>query len=163
MSFRFQVVRAWELAAEDVMRAGVGFLPLAVLGTPPPGQTRVQALAGLAERIADRAAAENEAEAGKIVKAAFLLSTMHVEARIARDIFTRVTEVEDLPGYLLIQEEGAIKFARDIILQQGHRNLGVPTEKQVNRLNAIEDVDRLKRLVLRVTTASSWDALLRVK
>src|SRR6266540_5581925 len=38
LKFRFETVRAWELPAEDMLKAGVGFLPLAVLGKPPVDQ-----------------------------------------------------------------------------------------------------------------------------
>src|SRR5262245_51916340 len=43
LRFRFETVRAWELPAEDMLKAGVGFLPLAVLGKPAAGQNRAPA------------------------------------------------------------------------------------------------------------------------
>ena len=156
-------MRAWELDAEDFLRGGVGLMPLAVLGRPPIGQTRLQALPTQVERIHARALQEAPAEAGVLLTAAYILATMHVNVTIAKSIFTMVTAMRDLPGYQLILEEGAIEHQREFVLKLGRKKLGEPTDKQVNRLNAIEDIERLDRLVLKVTTAKSWDALLRVK
>jgi hypothetical protein len=65
--------------------------------------------------------------------------------------------------YRLILEEGAIGFARETLLDQGQIRFGDPTEKQKNKLNAIEDLERLRRMIRKVLTAKNWDALLRVQ
>jgi hypothetical protein len=65
--------------------------------------------------------------------------------------------------YRFILEEGAIRHLREMILKQGQLKLGEPNEKQKNKLNAIADLERLERIALKVLTAKSWDALLRVK
>ena len=102
--------------------------------------------------------------AGVTLTSAYILSTMHVDAKFARDIFNKVTTMlSTLPGYQLILDEGAVKFARQIILKQGRVQLGEPTDKQKNKRSAIEDVERLERIVLKVHSAKSWDSLLRVK
>jgi len=164
LRFRFETVKAWELPAEEMLKAGIGFLPLAVLGKPPTGQTREQALEGIARRIAERVNREAQDEAGVIFTSSYILATMHVDAKFARNIFNKVTAMlSTLPGYQLILDEGAVKYAREMILKMGEEHLGQPTDKQKNRLNAIEDLDRLKRMTLKAHSAKSWDALLRVK
>lgn len=72
-------------------------------------------------------------------------------------------DMRDLPGYQLILDEGAIKHMRHLILQLGRKQCGEPDEKQKNKLAAIEDLDRLDRIVVEVLSAKDWDALLRTK
>lgn len=64
--------------------------------------------------------------------------------------------------YYLIQEEGAIKHTRELIIKQARLKFGEPTDKQKNKLTAIEDLERLDRIALKILSAKSWDALLRV-
>ncbi|MBY0458046.1 MAG: hypothetical protein K2V38_11960 [Gemmataceae bacterium] len=163
LRFKFETVRAWELPVEAVLKAGVGFLPLAVLGKPPAGQTREQALPDVVQTLADRTEQEAPTEAAKLLTAAFVLSSMHVSPDIARRIFTDMLSVQDFPGYQLILNEGATDFAREMILELGQAKLGVPTDKQRNKLATINDLERLKRIALKVLTATSWDGLLRTK
>ncbi|MBN9118667.1 MAG: hypothetical protein J0I06_05845 [Planctomycetes bacterium] len=163
LRFRFETVRAWELSAEDMLKAGVGFLPLAVLGKPPTGKSREQALPAVVERIAERATQEAKPEAGKLLTAAYILSSMHVAPVVARAIFNKVIAMQESGTYQLILEEGAIKHTRELILRLGQKQLGEPTDKQKNRLSAIEDLERLDRIAIKVLTAKSWDALLRVQ
>jgi hypothetical protein len=134
-----------------------------VLGRPAPGKTREQALPELIERMAARVRHLTRQKAADMFTAAFILSTMHVPPQVARGIINKVIAMEDFPGYLMILEEGAVKHTRELILKQGRVRLGEPTEKQKNKLNAIEDLDRLDRIALKVLSAKSWDALLRVQ
>ena len=65
--------------------------------------------------------------------------------------------------YRLLLEEGAVRQARHLILMQGEQLIGPATEKQKNKLSEIEDLERLKRRGMKVLTAKTWDALLRVQ
>lgn len=163
LRFRFETVKAWELPAEDILKAGVGFLPLAVLGKPPPGQTRAQALPGVVDVIAERADREAKPVAGKLLTAAFVLATMHTSHAVAREVFRKMLDLRELDGYKAILNEGAVEHTRELILKQGAQRLGEPTEKQKDKLDVIDDLERLDRIALKVLTATSWDALLRVK
>jgi hypothetical protein len=163
LRFLFETVRAWELPSEQLLGAGVGLLPLAVLGQPPKGLTRTQALPAVVERIAERAEREAGAEAGTLLTAAYVLSAMHVPPATARTVFNKVIAMQESGTYQLILEEGAVKHMRDFILRQAEDRLGAPSDKQKNKLSAIEDLDRLDRIALKVLTANDWDALLRVR
>jgi hypothetical protein len=88
---------------------------------------------------------------------------MHVAPAVARDIFNKVIAMQESGTYQLILEEGAVKYAREMLLEQGEALLGKPTEKHKNKLSTIEDLERLKRMALKVLTAKSWDSLLRVQ
>lgn len=163
LRFRFETVRAWELPSDELLNAGIGFLPLAVLGKPPAGQTRVQALPAIVERLAARAEQEAKADSGRLLTSAYILSGMHVPPTVAQGIFNKVLAMRESGTYQLILDEGAIKFARETLLQQGEARFGTPTEKQKNKLAAIEDLERLRRMMPKVLTAKDWDSLLRVK
>jgi hypothetical protein len=163
LKFRFETVRAWELPAAEMLKAGIGFLPLAVLGKPPVGQTRAQALPGIVDRIADRAEREAKADMGVLLTSAYILASMHVSGEIARNIFRKVKAMQITETYQFILDEGAVKYAREMILEQGELLIGKPNDKQKNKLNAIEDLERLKRIARKVLTAKSWDSLLRVQ
>jgi hypothetical protein len=163
LRFRFETVRVWELPAADILRAGVGFLPLAVLGKPPSGKSREQALPEVVERIAERAEREAKADAGVLLTSAYILSSMHVSGDVARSIFSKVRAMQMTETYQFILDEGAVKHMRQFILKTGTEKLGEPSEKQKNKLSAIEDLERLDRIALKVLTAKSWDAVLRVQ
>jgi len=162
LSFRFDIVKVWELPVEQLGR-GIGLLPLVVLGKPPPGLTREQAFPEQIERIADRIAGEDRETISRLMTATYLLATMHIEPAMAREVINRVLDMKELPGYQFLLEVGAIEHTRELILKLGRSQLGEPTGKQVAKLNAIQDLPRLDRMVVKATIAKSWDALLRVK
>lgn len=163
LTFRFDIIRVWELPAEELLRAGVGLLPLAVLGRPPAGVTRERALPEQVRVIAERVEREADSDAGKLMTAAYILAGIHVESRVAQSIFTRVLAMRESGTYLLILEEGAIEHLREVILKQGRVRFGEPTEKQAAKLKAIQDLERLDRIAVKLVTAKTWDGLLRVQ
>lgn len=62
-----------------------------------------------------------------------------------------------------LRKLGAILHTQDLILKLGRAKLGEPTKRQTNRLLLTVDLERLDRIAVKVLTAKSWDALLRVK
>src|SRR4051812_12489196 len=98
----------WEVPAEDLLQAGVGLLPLVVLGRPPTGSTRAQSLPAQVERIADRVGGKPRAELGKLMTATYMLASMHVAPSLAREVINHVLNMRDLPGYQFLLREGAI-------------------------------------------------------
>lgn len=88
---------------------------------------------------------------------------MHVDRAVAMSIFERVKAMEESTGYQLILERGALAHMRKWIVRQATDKFGEPTDKQKNKLNGIEDLDRLDRIAARVLTVANWDALLRTK
>jgi hypothetical protein len=119
LRFRFESVRAWELPAD--------------------GQTREQALPGVVARIAERAA-EAKAEAGKLLTAAYILSSMHVEPRIAQGVFNRVAVMHESGTYQLIHP----RRRRDSTRAPGHSEAGPGEIRRTDR-EAEERVERDRR------------------
>lgn len=156
-------MRVWEHPAERFLESGLGLIPLAVLGKPPGGQTRGQALSKIVERILERVETESRDEVGTLMTATFILAGMHTERKLARTIFEKVIAMRESSTYMLILEEGAIEHTREQILKWGKRAIGAPTDKHVAKLNSIEDIERLDRIAAKAPTAKSWDSLLRVQ
>ncbi len=72
---------------------------------------------------------ESKADAGVILTSARILSSMHVDEDVAQAIFNKVCAMEMLEGDKFIMNEGAVKYARTMILEQGERFLRTPAEK----------------------------------
>jgi hypothetical protein len=161
LRFRFQVVRVWELPAEDLLNGGVGFLPLAVLGKPPAGKTRLQALPELVERIAQRVESEAKADAADVMTATYILAGMHTDPGPLRTIFQRVMTMIESSAFQVIREDSAIDTLHRTLLTLGRAQFGGPTPEQEQKLKGIKNLDRLDRLVLRVLKVSTWDDLLK--
>ena len=162
LTFRFEVMRLWQTPMSELMARGVGLLPLAVLGKMPAGQTRRQALPGVLEGIAERTAHELPADrAARVVSAAMILAGMHLDHDTMREIVRRSPAMIQSTTYDVIEEFGGIAALKRVLLKQGRELFGEPTPEQAQKLQAIDDLPRLERLVSRVLKVKTWDALLR--
>jgi len=161
LSFRFRIVKVWELPAEDLLQAGNGLLPLAVLGKPPVGMTRAQALPAQTERIIARARAEAGPRAPEVVTAACILAGMHSNLDTLRSTFQGALSMIESSAFQLIEDLANERLLREILLEQGTAKYGPPTDEQAAQLAAIQNLPRLRRLTLRFVKVNSWEALLR--
>jgi hypothetical protein len=74
MEFSFEVVRLWERPAEELLRADLGVVPLAVLGRLPENLSLEDGLTVIAQRVVDRVTKEATADrVRKLLTDAFLL------------------------------------------------------------------------------------------
>jgi hypothetical protein len=161
LSFVFEVVRVWELPAEEFLRGGLGLLPLAVLARPPSGQSRAEALPSQAERIIARARAEAGQRASEVVTAAFILGGMHASPDVIRKIFEGAITMIESSAFQVIEDLANERLLRGLLLKMGTVKFGRPTDEQAARLAGIDKLDRLDRLAVRLIKVDSWDALLR--
>jgi hypothetical protein len=117
MAFDYEVVRLWERPAEELLAADLGVVPLAMLGRLPEGLPLEDGLAAVAQRVAERVAAESPPErAKKLLTNAYLLSGLRVSRDAAARIFRGVRVMQESDTYLAILDEGQEKCARDDIL-----------------------------------------------
>ena len=161
LTFGFDIVRVWQLPAETLLNAPIGVLPLAVLGQPPKGQTRRQALPDQVDRIIDRAVAEAGGQAGELVTATFLLAGMHQDNTFLRTIFHRGLTMFESSAFSVIEDLAMERQMRETLLNMGTVKFGPPTPDQAAKLAAIENLPRLNRLAVRLLKVDSWDALLK--
>ncbi|MBY0512654.1 MAG: hypothetical protein K2P78_01930 [Gemmataceae bacterium] len=161
LSFRFDVVKVWELPTEGLVQSPIGLVPLAVLGKPPAGKTRAQVLPELVPTIVDRAVGEAGDRAAEVITSALILAGMHHGHDFLRAIFQGATNMIESSAYKLLEELGRQKLTRDMIRKLGTVKFGEPTDAEAAKLAAVDNLPRLERLAIRLLKVDSWDALLR--
>jgi len=162
--FRFEVMRVWETPADDLLRAGPGLLPLAVLGRMPAGWTRARGIPVVIERVADEAFRTLPANrAARVLASAVILAGMHITRDQIRAASTRLSAMIDTVTFDVWEEMGREKQARETLLAQGRAIFGDPTPEQEQALSRIEDLGRLNRMTLAVLKTRTWAGLLRTK
>ena len=161
MDFAYEVVRLWQLPVDRFLQGGLGAAPLATLAKYPANVSAEAGLAQVVGAIFERLSREKSPAAeAKVLTASYVLSGLRVSREIAKKVFEGVQAVEESTTYQAIVEEGQIREVRKLILRHGKRKFGRPTAAVTKALEASEDLDRLERLLDRVFTATSWQALL---
>jgi len=153
----YQIVRLWERPAEELLAAGPGVAPLAMLGRLPEGLS----LEAVAQQLVARLQKEVSPEQLKsLLTDALLLTGLRVRRDVAAKIFRGVRAMQESDTYLAILDEGKESFAREVILLQGEDRFGPPEESVRAQLNTITDLERLKRMVRHTPKATGWQEIL---
>jgi hypothetical protein len=161
MSFTYEVARLWERSAEELLAGPLGTTPLAMLGALPEGVALPDALTAVAQRLIERLEREVPPErARKLLTVAFLLTGLRVRRDVARQIFRGVRAMRDSDTYLAIIDEGREEEVKKLIRLVGEKRLGATEESILTRINAVADLDRLERMMLRVYEVANWQDLL---
>jgi hypothetical protein len=161
LEFRFEVVRLWQRPAEELLAGSLGTLPLAMLGAPPEGLTTAEALPAVLRRLEDRIRAETTPPAtAKLLTAAFIMTGMRLDPDAAANLFRGVQGMEESTTYQLIMRQGAARYARSVISRQGRKRFGPPDTAAEAAVQAVEDLDRLDRMIERLPEATGWPDLL---
>ncbi|MBY0230360.1 MAG: hypothetical protein K2W96_13835 [Gemmataceae bacterium] len=163
MEFGYEIVRLWQVPAEEFLRGPLGTLPLAVLGGLPAGTDRQAGLTEVVRSVLERLAAE--APPGWLerlqVSMAELLALV-VKRKEVRNIFggAGVMLTPGTPVYEGLVDIGVERQTKLHILKLGKRKLGEADEAIRTKLEAIDDIERLERIFDRAADAPSWDDLL---
>lgn len=161
MDFDYEVVRLWERPAEDLLSGDLAIVPLSVLGRLQEHIPLEEALATVAERIAERLINEAPPErAKKLLTEALLLTGLRVARNVALKIFRGVRMMEESDTYLMILEQGEERATRENILVVGEERLGPPDETIRARLKSVTELSSLKQMVRRAAKAESWQEIL---
>jgi predicted transposase YdaD len=159
--FRFQVVRLWEVPVETLLAGGLGVAPLALLGKFPEGVAPEEGLPSVIERLAQRIETEAPAEEqGTLLAAALILTGLRVEKGQLQQLFKGVFAMRESSAFELMMDQGQIKEAQKIIRRLASKRLGSPDETVEFTLKAIEDIERLERIIDRYNDAVDWQDLL---
>jgi hypothetical protein len=75
-------------------------------------------------------------------------------------LFQRVFVMRESSGYQIILDEGRTEEAQKIIRRLASKRLGSPDEAVELTLKAIEDIERLERIIDRYNDAADWQDLL---
>jgi hypothetical protein len=162
LTFRYTVVRVWQESIDDLLKAGLGLAPLALLTNEAAAD-----LPAAFERFRDRLRAD--AVTGKLEKVLFgssfvLCGLRYEDERIAELYQTMSLTLEDSTTYQWILKkgvaQGALETMRATVLRLGAKRFGAATESTQIAVNAITDPTRLQRMAERVLDAASWDDIL---
>jgi hypothetical protein len=120
-----------------------------------------QALREVIHQIDQRLTAEAPyARAVQLMTAAFVLTGLRVGDQRLSTIFRGVKAMHDSSAFTFYEVKGRVEEGQRILLLLGSQRFGAPDAATEAALHAIEDIDRLERMVDAVPTAASWQELL---
>jgi hypothetical protein len=163
MEFGYETVQLWEIPASTFLEGELGTVALAPLGRLPEGLSLQDGLLAVVHRLVERVRRDaSEENARKMLTAAFVLTGMRVRRQVARELFQGVRAVRESDTYMAIIDEGRLVEAKRMLLRQGRKRFGPPTEAVEAFLSAFteDDIDRLEQLGERLLDVSSWQELL---
>jgi predicted transposase YdaD len=161
LTFRYQVIRVWQLPAEQLLAGGLGTLPLAPIGAVTEAE-----LPGVIERLKEKLAAPRYRKAaGALWTAVDVLMGLRYERALIEQLLLGVRGMKESVTYQAIVEEGVAKGelrgARRILLLSGEEQFGAPPAPRaratIEAINSLEQLDQLTRRMRRV---GSWEELL---
>jgi predicted transposase YdaD len=169
--FRYQVIRVWQLHAEQLMHGPWGTFPLAVLCDDAPEMPE------LVQQMRNRVvhAQPVSTEAREIWALTALLLGLRYKDPLLSELMKEMRDMIDLTESLsykkIVAEGKAVGLAegkaagridalRDTVLRLGKKKLGKPSPKVTRDLNAITDERRLTELSERILDVETWKELL---
>jgi hypothetical protein len=172
LSFRYQVVRVWQLPPEPLLTGGLALLPLA-----PISAVTEDELPGIMKRMERRLSSRGARKQAQVVwSAAYLLLGLRYSRAVASQLFRGVVSMKESSTYQAIveegllegrrqgrlegQTEGAVAEARKVLRIQGDDAFGSPDAGTAALIERLDDLPRLEELLKRVRTAESWRGLL---
>jgi hypothetical protein len=156
LTFRYRVVRLWEVPVKDLLRGGPGLLPLAPVAAVQPDQ--LPAVVHEVKRRIDREVPADRAT--DLLAAAYVLMGLRYDASVVAALKREVVKMEESITYQEIVGIGQLKEARRLIVRTGIKRLGKRNRKVERRLESITDLEKLEALLDRVFEVNSWDELL---
>src|SRR5262249_29500973 len=151
--------------SEKWLAGGLGLVPLAPLADIGPAHLP-DVIAQMKERI-DRDATPGLA--AELWSAAYILMGLRYQRAVIEKLLQGVVAMKESVTYQAIIEEGLkeglkeglsqgeIKEARKILLLQGRRRFGEPSERVIAAIDALTDVDKLEVLTVRLLETDSWE------
>jgi predicted transposase YdaD len=78
------------------------------------------------------------------------------ESSVYQDIFAK----GETEGRTEGRAEGRVEEAREAVLTVGRKRLGQPEDGVIRQINAMDEVNQVNSLLVRILDVSSWDDLL---
>jgi predicted transposase YdaD len=159
--FRYQVIRVWQLPADQLLAGGPGVLPLAPISAVTEAE-----LPGVIGRMKEKLDTPPYREtAGELWTAVDVLMGLRYDRAVIEQLLRGVRGMKESVTYQAIVEEGVAKGrleeARHMVLHQGEQRFGQPASASIrSRIEAIRDREVLEGLVGRAFQVGSWDELL---
>jgi hypothetical protein len=159
LDFRYDVIRLWEESFRALLDAGLGLLPLALLTND--ARADLPAAFQQAEERLQRANLPAEG-AARLRTISFVLMGLRYNEEVIRNLYQGVTAMEESTTYQFILRQGAAREAHKILLRQGQRKWGTPSQEIQAAIRGIEDLERLERMGEAVLDVAGWQELLSV-
>jgi predicted transposase YdaD len=167
--YNYRVVRLWQDDPELYLNSNVTLVPLAPLADVSPTD-----LPRLVQRMKDRIGHEPRPQAAKLLTAAYLLMGLRYEDELTNLLFEGIEVMKQSTTYQSILKEGRqegrqegeslgrVHEAQRILLLQGTKRFGEPSEATAAALEEIQDVERLETLGVRILEPAvvNWNDLL---
>jgi predicted transposase YdaD len=181
VTFRYNVIRLWELKFEDLSNAGPGLLPLAIL-TNDVGDLK-SAMRVIEEKL--RSDEYSDTMRKDDLTAMFFLMGLRFDKQTTRDLFRVFTmNLEQSTTYQYVLELGEekgeakglkrglsqgfeqgrqegreqlVRSTRNLILRAGEKRFGPPSEEVSTVIQNTSDITLLEDALLEVITATNWD------
>lgn len=178
--FRYNVVRVWELPAEEVLAGGLATLPLAPIARVAPGELPAL-IRTMEQRIKEEA---TRGQAAGLMAATLILSGLIYPKEFTMSLSSLAQALRESSTYQAILEEGrergftegraagraegrtegrtegehraGIKF----LMKLGTKRFGPPDSVVLARIEAMTDLERIEVLIERVLDVASWEELL---
>lgn len=171
LTFRYRVIRLWERNVEEVLNGGIGVLPLAPLCNNAEEQIET-----ILDTIAERfQSVQPQSRRNDLWVATSVLMGLRYERAFIGQLFQRIASMEDSVAYQMIMEKGvekgikegieqgkkvgAVESLRHLLLLQATARFGEPAPEIQQQLQAMDDVEQLEQLGLRIQTVDSWEQL----
>jgi hypothetical protein len=164
LTFRYRVVRVWQLPPGPLLTGGLGLLPLA-----PISAVTAAELPGIIERMEERLRGRGKRKRAPAVwAAAYILLGLRYSGEVAAQLFRGVVSMKESSTYQAILQEGEargevrgeVREARKLLRKFGERAFGPPDAQTAAAIEQIDDLARLEALCDRLGTAGSWQELL---
>ncbi len=168
LTFRYAVVRVWQLPPEPLLTGGLALLPLA----PISAVTEIE-LPDIIKRMEQRLSSRRGRRQAPIVwGAAYILLGLRYSPALAAQLFRGVVTMKESSTYQAILEEGrelgqqigrsegAVAEAKKVLRFQGDDAFGVPDDRTAATIERISDLVQLEDLLRRLPSATSWQDLL---
>jgi len=162
LTFRYQVIRVWQLQPEPLLSGSVSLLPLA-----PICDVTASELPGIIKEMEKRLTGRRQAEV--VWSATYILLGLRHSRAIATELLRGVRSMKESTTYQAILEEGrsegrsegAVTEARKLLRLLGDDAFGVPDARTAAQIERLNDLERLELLLKRARSATSWKDLLR--
>lgn len=169
LEFEYHVLRVWELTVDEILAGGPGVWALAPLAGDA-NRDNVSRVVRAVERKAERELAKAQSEPLWI--STFLLMGMKYPSDLSHAIMKRIRHMKESTTYQSILEEGrreglevAHRLTLDretgILLDIGIELLGEPSATIRRKLERLDDLDRIGRLIRRAHSVKTWTELFR--
>jgi predicted transposase YdaD len=168
LTFRYQVVRVWQLRPGPLLSGGLGLLPLAPISAVTEAE-----LPGIIERMEQRLRGRGQRkQAPAVWAAAYILLGLRYSGELAAQLFRGVVTMKESSTYQAILREGEargeargelrgrVREARELLRRFAERAFGPPDAQTAAAIEQIDDLARLEALFDRLQTAGSWQELL---